>query len=144
MRLNRIKNKGFPQIYDDPVRPELTMDFRMMYGREIYALVDDDESVAGVICVGYTNSIPRTLEDLTKFRSYTGNHAVFYTVWSYRKGAGRQIVLETKTRIQDEKPYVKTFVTLSPKTEMAYAFHTSNGASRIAENAETDNYYYAA
>ena len=144
MRLDRIENKNFPQIYDDPVRPELSMDFRMMWGREVYALVDDDESVAGVICVGYTNSIPKTLEDLTTLGSYTGNHAVFYTVWSYRKGAGRQIVLEVKARIQDEKPYVKTFVTLSPKIEMAYSFHTSNGASRIAENAETDNYYYTA
>ena len=142
MRLNRIENKNFPQIYDDPVRPELTMDFRMRWGRENYALVDDDESVAGVICVGYTTSIPRTLEDLTKFGSYTGNHAVFYTVWSYRKGAGRQIVLETKARIQAEKPYVKTFVTLSPKTEMARKFHLKNGAEVFRENPDTVNYLY--
>jgi len=46
-----------------------------MWGREVYALVDDDESIAGVICVGYTNSIPRTLEDLTKF-GFTDPEAV--------------------------------------------------------------------
>jgi hypothetical protein len=33
-------------------------------------------------------------------------------------------------------------VTLSPKTEMARKFHTSNGAKTLKENDETVNYEY--
>ena len=44
--------------------------------------------------------------------------------------------------IETNKPEVKTFVTLSPKTEMARRFHHKNGAETYRENADTVNYLY--
>jgi hypothetical protein len=38
--------------------------------------------------------------------------------------------------------YIKRFVTLSPKTEMAKRFHLKNGAIVFRENEETVNYEY--
>jgi len=37
---------------------------------------------------------------------------------------------------------VETFVTLSPKTEMARRFHHKNGAVTYRENADSINYLY--
>ena len=42
-----------------------------------------------------------------------GDIAVFYTVWSYAKGAGRKMVLETAEYLKKERG-IKRFVTLSP------------------------------
>ena len=42
-----------------------------------------------------------------------GDIAVFYTVWSYAKGARRKIVLETAEYLKKERG-IKRFVTLSP------------------------------
>jgi hypothetical protein len=41
-----------------------------------------------------------------------------------------------------ERPEVTTYVTLSPKTEMARKFHLKNGAEVFQENETTVNYLY--
>ena len=47
---------------DDPVRPELTLDFRLTKGRQIWALVLDGEYKAAV-CVAYCNAIQPMLKN---------------------------------------------------------------------------------
>ena len=68
--------------------------------------------------------------------------AVFYTVWSYKPGAGRQIVNGVAGRIKTQRPWVKRFVTLSPLTEMAEKFHLKNGAKFLAKHKECQNFEY--
>ena len=58
--------------------------------------------------------------------------AVFYTVWSYDRGAGRQLVNELSQHIRDNNSTVQRWVTLSPRTEMAEQFHLNNGAELFA------------
>ena len=68
--------------------------------------------------------------------------AVFYTIWSYAAGAGRVLIQEAQKSIETEFPGIQTYVTLSPKTEMARRFHLKNGARELRENPNTINYIY--
>ncbi len=129
-------------IKDDPVRPELTADFRVNENSEIYVLKDDvtDQPLA-VTCVKFLEQIPTSVDDLTTTVVKT-NTAVFYTIWSYAAGAGRKLIQEAQADIKQTHPDVDTYVTLSPKTEMARKFHLKNGAEVYRENPDTVNYLY--
>ncbi len=136
------KLETLEQVYalakDDPVRPHLAADWRMRSGREVYALKDNDE-ITAVICVAYMDEVPTCEQDM----KWPGiDVAVFYTVWSYKKGAGRQIVLETANHIKKVHSNIKRFVTLSPLTEMAERFHLRNGATLLAKHKYAQNFEY--
>lgn len=135
-------------IKDDPVRPHLPTFWRVDPNREVYVLEDDETNeVQAVICVAYCNEVPTDEGELEKYSTPTtpdepiGNIAVFYTVWSYKPGAGRKLVLGTAQLIRDSMP-VKRFVTLSPQTEMARQFHLKNGAVVLQVNTTSVNYEY--
>lgn len=135
-------------IKDDPVRPHLPTFWRVDPNREVYVLEDDETNeVQSVICVAYCNEVPADEGELEKYSTPTtpdepiGNIAVFYTVWSYKPGAGRKLVLGTAQLIRDSMP-VKRFVTLSPQTEMARQFHLKNGAVVLQVNTTSVNYEY--
>jgi hypothetical protein len=68
--------------------------------------------------------------------------AVFYTIWSYKAGKGRELLIRAVKEIQKQHPSITRFVTLSPKTEMARRFHLKNGAIVFRENIDTTNYEY--
>ena len=87
------------------------------------------------------NTIPESVDDLTTAVVNT-NTAVFYTIWSYAAGAGRTLIEQAQAKIKQEHPEVDTYVTLSPKTEMARRFHLKNGAEVFRENPDTVNYLY--
>lgn len=130
---------------DDVVRPELSYNFRTTNGRECFVLTA--ESIPqSVICVAYTHQVPKTISELEEYCFTEANEpngiAIFYTVWSYNRGSGRDIVFSVIDHIKHFKPWVKRFVTLSPKTEMAKKFHLSNGAFVLSENEESVNYEY--
>ena len=127
-------------IKDDPVRPELSKDFRVGPGRFVSALLDGD-SPSAMVCVNLLDFVPAGVEDLGK-QVEQATTAVFYTIWSYAPGAGARLLFETVEKIKEQFPTVTTFVTLSPKTEMARKFHLKNGASVHRENDETINYLY--
>jgi len=136
------KLETLEQVYalcqDDPVRPHLAADWRMRSGREVYALKDND-GISAVICVAYMDEVPTCEQDM----KWPGiDVAVFYTVWSYKKGAGRQIVLETAKHIKKVHTNIKRFVTLSPLTEMAERFHLRNGATLLAKHDYAQNFEY--
>ena len=135
-------------IKDDPVRPHLPTFWRVDPNREVYVLEDDKTNeVQAVICVAYCNEVPTDEGELEKFSTPTtpdepiGNIAVFYTVWSYKPGAGRKLVLGT-ARLIKETMQVDRFVTLSPQTEMARQFHLRNGAVVLQVNTTSVNYEY--
>ena len=128
-------------IKDDPVRPELPPEFRVNKNSKIYVLKDDNDQPMAVTCVKFLDSIPARVDDLAEAAVLT-NTAVFYTIWSYAAGAGRRLIEEAQAEIKQQSPEVDTFVTLSPKTEMARRFHHKNGAETYRENPDTVNYLY--
>jgi hypothetical protein len=125
-------------IKDDPVRPHIKAGWRVSPGREVYGLYNRD-NVRAVICVAYTDEVPTCERDL----GWVGTDvAVFYTVWSYDRGAGRDIVFAVADHIKKTNPYVKRYVTLSPLTEMAEKFHLRNGAKFINKHTDCQNFEY--
>ena len=128
-------------IKDDPVRPEIPVEQRVNANSKIFVLKDDNDQPLAVTCVKFLEMIPKTVEDLADTVVNT-NTAVFYTIWSYAQGAGRRLIEEAQANIKLEQPEVTTYVTLSPKTEMARRFHLKNGAEVFQENETTVNYLY--
>ena len=133
------------KVSDDPVRPELDLEFRLSPGRTVYALTEDGEYKAA-ICLAYCNDVPTTVKELDKLSQATinGTHssiAVAYTVWSKKPRAGRKIIMDLIEIIKKDDT-VRRVVTLSPKTAMAKRFHLNNGAFVLQLNTETDNYEY--
>lgn len=125
-------------VKDDPVRPSIPTAARVHDHAEILVLVEDDQPTA-VVCVAYLAEVPRTESELGK----TGDLvAAFYTIWSYAPGAGRRLIRAARIHIAQNRPQIKSYVTLSPKTEMARKFHISNGATVLADNETTVNYQY--
>lgn len=128
-------------IKDDPVRPHISAEWRTRSGREVYGLYTNEsfEELRAVICVAYTDEVPTCERDM----QWVGTDvAVFYTVWSYDRGAGRDIVFAVADHIKKNKPDVERWVTLSPLTEMAQKFHLKNGAKFIAKHIECQNFEY--
>ena len=138
----RLLDNGYEILSEDPVRPHL-QDFKQASHNENYAWEVDGETQA-VICVSYTDVIPTSEHDLREYSGDVENKqvAVFYTVWSYSKGAGAKLVLELFEHLKQSKPHLKRFVTLSPLTEMARRFHIKNGAKFINKHAEAQNFEY--
>jgi len=128
-------------IKDDPVRPEIPAEQRVNANSKIFVLKDDNDQPIAVTCVKFLEIIPKTVDDLADTVVNT-NTAVFYTIWSYAQGAGRRLIAEAQEKIRQEQPEVTTYVTLSPKTEMARRFHLKNGAEVFRENPDTVNYLY--
>ena len=127
-------------IKDDPVRPEIPLTDRVNINSRMYVLKDGDKTEA-VTCVKFLNSIPEAVEDMAGIVE-SATTAVFYTIWSYAAGAGRTLIQEAQKSIEAEFPGIETYVTLSPKTEMARRFHLKNGAGIYRENSTTINYIY--
>ena len=128
-------------IKDDPVRPEIPLDQRVNANSRIFVLKDEEDNPLAVTCVKFLERVPSSVHDLTETAVNT-NTAVFYTIWSYAAGAGRRLIEEAQAQIKEEHPEVDTYVTLSPKTEMARRFHHKNGAITLRENEDSVNYQY--
>jgi len=132
-------------VKEDPVRPELDLEFRKSYGRKIYGLKFDNE-IEGIVCIAYTNDIPKSVKELDIMSQNAAfkkdaNTAVAYTVWSRKRGAGREIIQKALEFIKSKKE-IKKVVTLSPLTPMATHFHIRNKAKLISINPTTQNFEY--
>ena len=127
-------------IKDDPVRPEIPLTDRVNSNSRIYMLKDGDQPRA-VTCVKFLGAIPSAVDDLVDLVG-SATTAVFYTIWSYTAGSGRDLIVRAQESIKQEFPGIDTYVTLSPKTEMARRFHLKNGARELRENPDTINYIY--
>jgi hypothetical protein len=140
-KINDLTDEFLRLVKDDPVRPEIPVEQRVNEYSKIYVLQDDQGSPMAVTCVKFLSDIPKTVEDLTDL-AVNSTTAVFYTIWSYAAGAGKDLIVAAQNEIKQTNPEVTTFVTLSPKTEMARRFHHKNGATTFRENADTVNYLY--
>lgn len=127
-------------IKDDPVRPEIPKEFRVGKDRFV-ATLGDETTPKAMVCVNLLNYVPSTVQELGEAVEEV-NTAVFYTIWSYAPGAGKELLLQTVEQIKQQFPTITRFVTLSPKTEMARRFHTKNGAGVFRDNEESVNYEY--
>jgi len=133
-------------ITEDPVRPELSLEFRKSYSRKIYGLKYEDQ-IEGIICVAYCNDVPQSIRelDLISQNAHLQNNfttAVAYTVWSRKRGAGKEIMEKLLAHLK-EKENIERVVTLSPLTPMATHFHIRNGAKLIQHNPTTQNFEYS-
>jgi hypothetical protein len=128
-------------VKDDPVRPEIPVDFRIQDNRFIATLLVEDQPAA-MVCISLHDFVPQCVEDLATTSSQPTT-AAFYTIWSYRPGSGAELLRRVLPELKDRYPTLTTFVTLSPKTEMARRFHLKNGAVVFRENTDTINYDYS-
>jgi hypothetical protein len=135
-----IADNFFNFLSQDPVRPSIPHAQRVGPNRDVFVLKEDQE-VKAITCVSYQDTIPTTENELFA-ESAQPTVAVFYTIWSYAPGAGRQLIFDSVKHIQTRQTNIQRFVTLSPKTEMAKRFHLKNGACVFKENNETVNYEY--
>ena len=127
-------------VSEDPVRPELTLGFRITHGRKIFGLKYNNE-IEAIICVAFCPEIPYTVREIDYMsRVDNGEIAIAYTVWSRKRGAGREIIIKLREWVI--KNNYKRLVTLSPLTPMATHFHIKNGAKQIKVSEDTQNLEY--
>ena len=131
-------------VSEDPVRPELTLGFRITHDRKIFGLKYDNE-IEGIICIAFCNDIPYNVRELDMMSELANikdekKIAIAYTVWSRKRGAGKEIMNKVLEFAKDKG--IERVVTLSPLTPMATHFHIRNGAKQIHINDETQNFEY--
>ena len=132
-------------VSEDPVRPELTLGFRITQGRKIFGLKYDDE-IEAIVCIALCPEVPFTVREMDYMSQAAsqdgqrGEIVVAYTVWSRKRGAGREII--NKLREWTIEHNFSRLVTLSPLTPMATHFHIKNGAKQVHINDETQNFEY--
>ena len=132
-------------VSEDPVRPEIDLQWRRSFDRKIFGLKHKEE-IKAIICLAFTNDVPHTVRELdlmSKVSKYekNANMAIAYTVWSRQKGAGKKIMEEALKYAKIKN--LKRVVTLSPLTPMATHYHIRNGAKLVSLNAETQNFEYS-
>jgi len=132
-------------VSEDPVRPELTLGFRIMQGRKIFGLKHNDE-IEAIVCVAFCPEVPHTVREMD-YMSQAANQdgqrgeiLVAYTVWSRKRGAGKEII--NKLAEWADKQNFARLVTLSPLTPMATHFHIKNGAKQVHINDQSQNFEY--
>jgi hypothetical protein len=99
MQLNFITDANDPlldYIKDDPVRPEISREFRVGTNKFVGTLID--ERPLAMICVSLMDRVPQTVSDLHLTAGLI-TVAVFYTIWSYAPGAGVDLLRATVARI---------------------------------------------
>ena len=147
MSLVKISSNYWVDLFkDDPVRPNLNPKFRLTENRVNFLLTQDFTKPCAIVCVAFTKDIPKTEKQLEMYSinklSVNYDKAIFYTIWSYSKGSGKDILFNTVFWLKKNKPEIKRYITMSPKTEMARNFHLKNGAYELKTNRETINFEY--
>ena len=148
----KLVEMPFIDVSEDPVRPELSLEFRQAYGRKIYGIKDEEGDIAAVMCFAFTHDIPKSVEDMDAMSKdaaiqavhragVQGNIAIAYTVWAKKKGGGKHMVNEVYKMVKQSN-HINRLVTLSPLTEMAERFHIKNGAKKLQVNETTQNFEY--
>ncbi len=147
MSLVKISSNYWVDLFkDDPVRPNLNPKFRLTENRVNFLLTQDFTKPCAIVCVAFTKDIPKTEKQLEMYSinklSVNYDKAIFYTIWSYSKGSGKDILFNTVFWLKKNKPEIKRYITMSPKTKMARNFHLKNGAYELKSNKETVNFEY--
>ena len=142
----------FIDVLEDPVRPELSLEFRQAYGRKIYGIKDEEGDIAAIMCFAFTHDIPKSVEEMDTMSKdaamqavhragVQGSMAIAYTVWAKKKGGGKHMVNEVY-KMMKQSNHLNRLITLSPLTDMARKFHLKNGAREVQVNPTTQNFEY--
>ena len=147
MSLVKISSNYWVDLFkDDPVRPNLNPKFRLTENRVNFLLTQDFTKPCAIVCVAFTKDIPKTEKQLEMYSinklSVNYDKAIFYTIWSYSKGSGKDVLFNTVFWLKKNTPEIKRYITMSPKTKMARNFHLKNGAYELKSNRETINFEY--
>ncbi len=128
-------------VSEDPVRPELTLDFRIAHGRKILGLKYENE-IQAIVCIAFCPEVPFTVREMDYMSRVpeSKNIAIAYTVWSRKRGAGKEVINKLSEWAKENN--VDRLITLSPLTPMATHFHIRNGAKQVHINDETQNFEY--
>lgn len=155
-------------IKDDPVRPDLFDDDARRFGDNFHVFADADVHgdtgeviVNAMLCAVISPFVLRQEADLRELATESGTlndfeealvsitgreglASVFtpYSLWSYKKGAGKKLMDALLDVVPVKFPEVTHIITMSPPTKMAMEFHVSNGAMLLSPNVETINYEY--
>lgn len=143
MELHHIRELTDPLVRivkDDPVRPHIPLEQRINEAAEILILKAGEEVLAAT-CMQWLKDIPENEQDLIDMPK-DHNVAVFYTIWSYKPGAGASLLKQAAEWLLESHPTINAIVTLSPQTEMAKRFHLKNGATVHKTNETSVNYKY--
>ena len=129
-------------VSEDPVRPELDLEFRLGRNRKIYGL-EYKGNIEGVVCIALCSEVPKSTRALEKFSSDVKEKkiAIAYTIWSRKRGAGRQLLGKIRKHIE-KNTEAKRLLTLSPLTPVATHFHIKNRAKLTNINSNTQNFEY--
>ena len=98
--LREIQDDELQLLDDDPVRPSISVDEKMANGKVF--VLESDGMIDAVICVMFTDKVVTTEKELLDNAStiikenQESSVAMFYTLWSYKKGSGRAIVFEVQ------------------------------------------------
>jgi hypothetical protein len=138
--IKRLTKSELEVIKDDPVRPHIPASQRIGFNREVLSYIVDDENGA-IVCVAYCKGVPTTEEEMDLLCQHEEpDTAVFYTVWSYKRGYGRTIINTALKELKSTN--IQRAVTLSPLTTMAERFHLRNGAKLIGKYENCQNFEY--
>lgn len=141
--VNSISDSYISLLRDDPVRPEISVEFRCTSPNNyVFVLLSSDSTVEAVLCCSLRSSVPNSVSELLELDGSVFDTAVFYTVWSYVRGGGRRIIPEVVLWLRVHFPQVVNFYTLSPLGEKVRDFHYSLGARLHRENIGSVNYRY--
>jgi hypothetical protein len=138
--ISSVTDSLISHLSDDPVRPAIPVTVRVGKNRDVFVLRSGND-VKAITCVSYQSQVPVAEHELFDSADMP-DVAVFYTIWSYAPGAGRQLIFDAVSHIRENRMSIKKFVTLSPPTEMARRFHLKNGALVMRTNSDTVNYEY--
>ena len=144
MKYSLLTVTCYPEFWkdSDPIHPDVGPDFKTAIGREVYGLKGVDGEWKAFMCLARTKDVPRDMDELDSMTIPAGPVIVPYTVWSFEKGAGREMINEVLFAAKTTLKNVERVVTLSPMTMMAEKFHLRNGAKKLRVNKETVNFEY--
>ena len=133
-----------PELWSssDPIHPNVGPEFKTAKGRDVYGLIGPDGEWKAFMCLARTVDVPRNMQELDEMTDPSGPVVVPYTVWSFEKGAGREMINEVLWLAKMALKHVKRVVTLSPMTTMAEKFHLRNGAFKFRTNETSVNFEY--
>lgn len=148
----KLEELSYIDVNEDPVRPELSLEFRQAYGRKIFGIRDEEGDIAAIMCFAFTHEIPKSVEEMDTMSKdaamqaihragVQGSIAIAYTVWAKKRGGGKHMVNEVYKMIKQSN-HLNRLVTLSPMTDMARKFHLKNGAKEVQVNLTTQNFEY--
>jgi hypothetical protein len=139
--IKNVTDSFFDFLSQDPVRPNIPHNLRVGDNRDVFVSRNEDQTARAITCVSYQNTVPVDETQLFEITDHP-DIVVFYTIWSYAPGAGRELIFEARSWIMEHRPEIQRFITLSPPTDMARRFHLNNGATIFQTNEKSVNYEY--